>query len=88
MDAWAVQGAGVLQGALDALQEFRFAAGQGSQTTFTSFPVAGRSIEECLLQAVFLQQAGQRFYLMLVGEQVFHGLKAVPGGSSEAFREG
>ena len=88
MNARAVQRSGVLQGALNALQEFCFAAGQGRQTTFTRFPVAGRSIEECLPQAVFLQQAGQRFRLMLIGEQVFHSPKAVPGGGGKAFREG
>ena len=88
MDARAVQRSGVVQGAFDALQEFRFAAGQGRQTTLTRFPVAGRRIEERLLQAVFLQQAGQHFRFMLVGEQVLHGLKAVSSGGGKAFREG
>ena len=88
MNARAVQRSGVLQGAFDALQEFCFAAGQGRQTTFTRFPVAGRGIEERLLQAVFLQQAGQHSRFMFVGEQVLHGLKAVPSGGCKAFREG
>ena len=88
MNARAVQRSGVLQGALDALQEFRFAAGLGRQTTFTGFPVAGRRIEECLLKAVFLEQAGQHPRFMFVGEQVLHGLKAVLGGGGKAFREG
>ena len=84
MDAWAIQHIGVGQRFEKARLKFVFAPGQAGQAAFACIPIAGRCIEEHLLQTVVAQALLQVMGIEGVREQIFNSLKAVFGGCSKA----
>jgi hypothetical protein len=87
VDARAAQRPGIGDGTVHALGKFRLAAGNAGQAALAGIPVAGRGVEQHLLQAVVLQAPGQWLGGEVVGEQVFDGLEAVARGGREAVEE-
>ena len=88
MQARAAQRVGIGQGLLETAAELGLAAGQAGEAALTGIEVAGRGVEQHLLQAMVGQAPGQRLGLEGIGEEEFHRLEAVGGGSGKAVEKG
>lgn len=83
VDARAVQCLGVFQRLNEAVPEFGFAPGQAGQPAFAGIPVAGRRVEQHLLQAVVCEPLRQLAGVEGVGKEEFDGLKAIGSGGGK-----
>ena len=83
VDARALQRLGVVDGLGNAFAELGLTPRQAGQPTFARVPVAGRGVEQHLLQAVGLQARGQFLRRVGVGKQVLHRLETIAGGGSK-----
>jgi hypothetical protein len=88
VDARAVERHGVVDGLGDAFAKLGVAPGQAGQPALAGVPVAGRSVEQHLLQAVVRQPRQDLVLREVVGKQVLHGLEAVFRGGIEAVEKG
>ena len=85
--ARALQRLRVLQRRVDRTAELVFAAGQRGHAALAALPVAGRPVEQHLLQTVLGQARAERLRLVRVGKQVLHRLEAVGRRGGKAVEE-
>ena len=85
--AGAGEGDGVGQRAIDIGARILLAARQRRQPPFAGGDIAGRGVEQHLLQAVFAQFFRQQLGGMLVREQELHRVEALFGSGGEALEE-
>ncbi len=78
---------GAFEGADDAGAELVLATGQGGQTPFAGCPVAGRQVEEDVVEAGLFQPAGDVGHRMVVGKEELDGLEARLRSRGEALRK-
>ena len=75
---------GVDECGLDPVAELLLAPGQGADAALARCPIAGRHVEESLLEPVPVQLLVNHFRRMVVGREIFDPLEAAGSGGGEA----
>ena len=78
---------GIDERGFDPVAEFLLAPGQGADPALARRPVAGRHVEQGLLEAMTVQLLGDHLGRMVVRGEILDRLEAAPGGCGEALEK-
>ena len=87
VDLPTIDSTGVLDGDVDAGAEFGDAVGVAGDSTLTASPVAGRRVDQYLLQAVRVEQFGHHSRGIVIGKPAFHAQETRLRGGAEALQK-